>query len=293
MEYFEIVFKAIEDIENNITEKINVDSISSVCCMSPFHFHRIFKSLTGYSIMAYVRKRKLHEACKELIQTNKKIIDISFEYNYESNEAFTRAVKKESGFNPCEIRKQKISNIGIDKMPAWGMRYKKLYGDETLKYEIITLENLLLAGITSPMTLEDDKNYDEIGKIVEKLHKIKNTIDFLKDLNINREFGIASESTLDLKNPYSNKFNYYRGYEIYKYTGFSKNVIIKKITNIQCAKFYVGSTFEDHKKALDYIYGVWLHETSLELNRDAFDFMEEIIESQGEENKIFFYIPVK
>ena len=101
MEYFEIVFKAIEDIENNITEKINVDSISSVCCMSPFHFHRIFKSLTGYSIMAYVRKRKLHEACKELIQTNKKIIAILVSLFFKKELTFIRGTDKATA-NPHE-----------------------------------------------------------------------------------------------------------------------------------------------------------------------------------------------
>ncbi|WP_371371948.1 helix-turn-helix domain-containing protein [Sporomusa aerivorans] len=37
-----------------------------------FHFHRLFRKIVGTSVMEYVRRRRLCEAAKELVETDAK-----------------------------------------------------------------------------------------------------------------------------------------------------------------------------------------------------------------------------
>lgn len=110
MEYIEKLQKAINYVEENIKEDLKLEKISAQCYFSIPHFYRLFQIFTGYSIMDYVRKRRLSLAAQELLTTDKRLIDISFDYRFESQEAFIRAFKRMFGITPGEYRK---THIGI------------------------------------------------------------------------------------------------------------------------------------------------------------------------------------
>lgn len=112
MEYVQKLQNAINYIENNLQEDIKIEEISELCHFSVPHFYRLFQVFTGYSIMDYVRKRRLSEAAKELLNTNNRIIDVSLNYGFESQEAFIRTFKKTFGITPGEYRKS-YSGIGL------------------------------------------------------------------------------------------------------------------------------------------------------------------------------------
>lgn len=294
MDYFGIICKTIEEIENNIDKEINIQSLAQMNYLSPFHFHRIFKAFTGHSLIYYARKRKLNKASYDLVYTNRKIIEIAFDYGYESSEAFSRALKKESNFSPSTVRKDKICNIGIEKLSLFTANYENKYSGEAFSYSIIDLKPFVLAGVHANMTLENEKNYVDINKIYLKLKNLRKTLenDLIDELR-EHHFGIAYSNNLDLKNPYAYEFSYYRAYEIKDIKHFPSSIITKKIDWCKCAKFNVGSSFHDHQKALYYIFGHWLPKSNYQLNRETFDFMEEIIENPHGEIEIYFYIPIK
>lgn len=112
MEYVEKLQKAIDYIENNLTDDIKIEEISRICHFSVPHLYRLFQLFTGYSIMDYARKRRVSEAAKELLNTNKRVIDTAFNYGFESQEAFIRTFKKTLGITPGEYRKS-YSGTGL------------------------------------------------------------------------------------------------------------------------------------------------------------------------------------
>lgn len=102
-----ILRKTIDYIEDNLTEKIELDDIANNAYISKFHYHRIFHSVVGITIMEYMRKRRLSEAAKELNETKIKIVDIALKYQFSSPEAFSRAFKKMFGISPEAYRRIK------------------------------------------------------------------------------------------------------------------------------------------------------------------------------------------
>lgn len=105
MDYFRLVQKTIDMIEENICEKIKVSDLAGAAYCSEAHFSRIFHSIVGMSIMDYIRCRKLSIAGKELAFTQIKVIDTALKYGYETPEAFTKAFKKYHGISPAICRK--------------------------------------------------------------------------------------------------------------------------------------------------------------------------------------------
>ncbi len=100
----EIVLHSIRYIEKNLTEPLSVTDISHEAHYSLYHFIRLFQSVTGFSPGNYMQQRRLTEAAKKLCHTKKRIIEIAFDFQFGSHEAFTRAFRKQFGINPTEIR---------------------------------------------------------------------------------------------------------------------------------------------------------------------------------------------
>ena len=74
--------------------------------ISKFHLHRMYVAQFGISPADYLRKHKLHRAAFQLVYTRKSVLDIALSVNYNSQESFTRAFKKEFELTPGMFRKQ-------------------------------------------------------------------------------------------------------------------------------------------------------------------------------------------
>ena len=62
----------------------------------------------GVTPMNYIISKRMDNARKLLINTDKKIKDISNEVGYKDIYYFTKVFKKEIGVSPSEYRKQRI-----------------------------------------------------------------------------------------------------------------------------------------------------------------------------------------
>lgn len=96
--------RAIEYIEDHITEDMSIDDIAARAYASAYHFQRMFGVLCGYSVGEYIRSRRLTIAAEELCATNARIIDIALKYGYDSHESFTRAFTRFHGITPSLAR---------------------------------------------------------------------------------------------------------------------------------------------------------------------------------------------
>ena len=80
----ENINKIIDYIEDNLTEKINLDTISEITHYSKYHFHRLFSNTINFTLHNYVQRRRLNEAAKLLVFTKRPIIDIVLLSGYKS-----------------------------------------------------------------------------------------------------------------------------------------------------------------------------------------------------------------
>ena len=97
--------EVINYIEVHLDTKIDCKEMSKIVGLSEYSLQRIFMLLANMSLTEYIRQRRLSKALEDLKNSNMKIIDIAFKYNYNSSISFSRAFKQYFGVTPSECRK--------------------------------------------------------------------------------------------------------------------------------------------------------------------------------------------
>ncbi len=100
------MIEAIDFIEHNLQEDITVADIAAAVSYSLYHFCRTFNKATHHTPYDYLIRRRLSESAQELMSTDKKIIDVAFEYQFNSPETYSRAFKRMFGVQPHRWRKR-------------------------------------------------------------------------------------------------------------------------------------------------------------------------------------------
>lgn len=86
--------KVVNYIEEHLDEEISLDKIAEDLNYSKFYLARIFMKETGKSIYKYVQGRRLTLAAWKLAETGKPIVEIAYEAQYQSQQAFTAAFRQ-------------------------------------------------------------------------------------------------------------------------------------------------------------------------------------------------------
>lgn len=105
MNWIQGIQRAIDYVEENITEKIDFGEVAKQAYSSSFHFQRVFGILCGFSLGDYIRLRRLSLAGEELSCGNAKIIDVAVKYGYDTSESFSRAFTRFHGIAPSEAKR--------------------------------------------------------------------------------------------------------------------------------------------------------------------------------------------
>lgn len=149
---------ALEYIEENITDKLEIKDIASKAYVSAFHFQRIFSVLCGYTVAEYIRNRRLTLAGQKLAASNKRIIDIALEFGYDSPDSFTRAFTKFHGISPSAAKQK-----GAKLKSFAPLRIKlTLEGGTMLEYKIVTKAAFTVMGKVKKFGFGN--SYEEIPK---------------------------------------------------------------------------------------------------------------------------------
>jgi AraC-like DNA-binding protein len=94
-------------IESHLHEQITLHMLASAAGYSPWHAAKIFKELTGKSPFEYIRAVRLSRAAVRLRNEDVKIIDVAFDFVFDSHEGFTRAFSKQFGLTPQNFSRNK------------------------------------------------------------------------------------------------------------------------------------------------------------------------------------------
>jgi AraC family transcriptional regulator len=104
-EYFQRINRVVDYIDAHLDEEHSLENLSQVAHFSPFHFHRIFRVLTGETINAYVKRIRLQRAGSMLISDYlRPVSEVSALCGFNSTAVFCRAFKAHYGRSTGEFR---------------------------------------------------------------------------------------------------------------------------------------------------------------------------------------------
>lgn len=104
MDWISVLQRALDYVEEHITEPVDYEEVAKAAYSSSFHFQRVFHAICGYSLGDYIRFRRLSLAGGELACTDEKVIDVALKYGYDTPESFSRAFTRFHGVSPSAAR---------------------------------------------------------------------------------------------------------------------------------------------------------------------------------------------
>lgn len=127
------VYRMQKYIENHLREPITLSQLAQAAHYSPFHAERMFKELTGRNPFEYIRSFRLSRAAIELRDKDRRVVDVAFDYVFDSHEGFTKAFSKAFGLSPSRYSSTRPA-IGL--FIPWDVRAYHEYlakGQEKMK----------------------------------------------------------------------------------------------------------------------------------------------------------------
>ncbi|MCO6186362.1 GyrI-like domain-containing protein [Rhizobium sp. L1K21] len=153
--YQDRLSRVTDYIYAHLDEELNFEQLADVACLSPWHWHRVYRGVFGETVTSTVRRLRLHRAAGQLANTDLPVAEVAKRASYPNVQSFTRVFKAQLGMAPAAYRaggshtkfEQKFS-IGDEKL--YDVAFKKS-GD------------IRLAGIAH------QGDYMEVGKAFETL----------------------------------------------------------------------------------------------------------------------------
>jgi len=145
----EKVQTAVAYIERNLSKDITLKELGNLTNYSAYHFHRMFQAVVGDPIGVYIRKRRIAKSKDDLINTDKKVIEIALNRNFKSQDTFTRAFKKLYGVTPGEFKRSK-SRTEMDMPTLSDSEAEKLF-----QPRIVYKEEFAVVGIQTLVSFND------------------------------------------------------------------------------------------------------------------------------------------
>jgi AraC family transcriptional regulator len=96
--------RAVELMHARLEENLPLEEIASAAHLSPFHFARLFKKLTGATPHAYLATLRVARAQNLLADTDLSITETSARVGYDSPSHFAKAFRQATGLTPRAFR---------------------------------------------------------------------------------------------------------------------------------------------------------------------------------------------
>lgn len=151
MEWTEVIREAVDYIEEHITDDITVNDVAGKVAISPFYFHKGFSMLCGFSLMEYVRNRRLSLAGSEMLSGDATVLELAVKYGYDSPDSFTKAFTRFHGCPPSAVRrgKEMVKVFAPLKLTI------SLKGGYVMDYRITKKESFAVLGVSREFSYEN------------------------------------------------------------------------------------------------------------------------------------------
>ncbi len=104
-QYTDKISFVIQKMNKEYEKNHSLEDYAGMCCMSKYHFLRVFKSITGCSPIEYRNSLRLEHARELLLDTKSSVDEIALSVGYTSAAYFCNAFKAKFGISPSQYRK--------------------------------------------------------------------------------------------------------------------------------------------------------------------------------------------
>ncbi|HEX3029763.1 MAG TPA: helix-turn-helix domain-containing protein [Clostridia bacterium] len=297
---FDRIQNSIEFIENNLDKDFSLKDVAKASGFSISHLHKIFFAATGFSIRRYIRNRRLSNAAKQLLKTDRKIIDIAVDSGFNSHEVFTRAFTQLYAISPNNYRTNRKELLAFKKFELFGKEIEKKYQNirKDIKINVMELKSckITLVGMELRTSVQDAIERKTVpifwrDRFIPRLGEIKN----MKQPYVSVGYEVHSPETDEL---------YHMACVEVMYSAELEGMVCRILPEKNYAVFSTDKALSpvEYSVLIQYIYGEWLPmsgqktlcDYTIDMNYSNVYYSDEYYtQAQKTASKLKVYIPVK
>ena len=99
--------RALEYTRAHFREFITLAQMAAAAEVHPAHLAREFHRSQGMTVGDYIRRLRIEWACRELVVTDRRIVDIAVDAGFCDHSHMTRVFRRQTGLTPTEFRAQR------------------------------------------------------------------------------------------------------------------------------------------------------------------------------------------
>lgn len=84
-DYQKRLLPVIRFLETNFDQPINLEAVARMACLSPYHFHRIFKAVVGETLNDYLRRLRMEKAANQLFYKKRTVVEVALSMGFSSS----------------------------------------------------------------------------------------------------------------------------------------------------------------------------------------------------------------
>lgn len=98
--------RVFQFIDDHLDTKLSLIAVSKEACFSPYHFHRIFKLLTGETLNGFITRRRIEKSVLDILHKELSVSEISHIYGFSDISSYSKAFKKYYGISPTAFKSE-------------------------------------------------------------------------------------------------------------------------------------------------------------------------------------------
>jgi AraC family transcriptional regulator len=121
IEYLKRIDRVVAHVSSTIEKQEPPPSIAELARkanLSEFHFMRVYRALAGESLGATIQRLRLSRAVYLLTRTDASIVDIAGDVGFETSQALAKALRRQLGMSPSEVRERYASRPRDLQLPT-------------------------------------------------------------------------------------------------------------------------------------------------------------------------------
>jgi AraC-like DNA-binding protein len=104
LELYKRLLRGKDFLDSFHAEELPLNEVARAACVSPYHFHRLFREVFGKTPSQYLQRKRLERARELLRSTDRGVTEISMDVGFESSTSFSALFRKTFGYSPREYR---------------------------------------------------------------------------------------------------------------------------------------------------------------------------------------------
>jgi AraC family transcriptional regulator len=243
----------VDFIEEHLLEPVALADVAARAGLSLHYFSRLFRVLTGEPFGTYLCRRRLTVAAERLsvADSSPRLIELAFDCQYASQEAFTRAFKRAFGVTPGAFRERpQLVRLGRRRrIDAETLHHLTEVLD--MEPEIREIKSFVVVGVRERFDEESKHGIPALwGRFVPRIPEIASR-------RPDETFGICTNAS-----PESGSFDYIAGVAVENVDRLPEGLVAETIPSQTYAVFkhHVRSTslHEELQPTMRWIWGTWL-----------------------------------